>query len=464
MSNDRSRVMHIVVTGATGFIGRPLVRKLVAAGHAVTALTRDVTAARRVLPARCACVAWNPAAPLDSAVLRGADAVIHLAGEGVADKPWTAQRKQAIRESRVGGSRALVQALHELPSSQRPGLLSSASAIGYYGDRGDTVLDEQAAGGDGFLAEVCQAWEREVFEAQHLGVRTAVIRIGIVLGKDGGALVKMLPPFRLGVGGRMGSGNQWMSWIHLDDLVNLFLFALASAEVSGPVNGVAPNPVTNVTFTAALAAALHRPALLPVPAVALRLAFGEMSTVLLGSQRVLPRLAAHLGFAFQHAELAGALADLCADGYHQVEYEQWVGRPAEEVFAFFADAHNLERITPDFVHFRIVSVSTPQLHAGTTINYRLSLHGVPLRWQSRITEWDPPRRFVDVQTRGPYRLWEHTHELAPYDGGTVVRDRVRYALPFGAAGDLIASRLVARDVRAIFDFRRESIARLFERN
>ncbi|HXQ23087.1 MAG TPA: TIGR01777 family oxidoreductase [Candidatus Acidoferrales bacterium] len=455
--------MHIIVTGATGFVGRPLVRRLLAAGHAVTALTRDVNAARRVMPVRCACVAWNPAAPLDPAALRDADAIIHLAGAGVADKPWTAQRKQAIRESRVGGSRALVQALRELSSSQRPRLLISASAIGYYGDRGDAELDEQASVGDGFLAEVCQAWEREVFEAQRLNVRTAVIRIGIVLGKDGGALGKMLPPFRLGVGGRMGSGNQWMSWIHLDDLVALFLFALTRAEVSGPINGVAPNAVTNATFTSALAAALRRPALMRVPAVALRLAFGEMSTVLLGSQRVLPRVAAQLGFAFQHAELAGALADLCADGCHEVEYEQWVRRPVEDVCAFFADAHNLERITPDFVHFRIVNVSTPELRTGTTINYRLSLHGVPLRWQSRITEWDPPRRFVDVQTRGPYRLWEHTHELAPHDGGTVVRDRVRYALPFGVLGDLIAGRLVARDVRAIFDFRRESIARLFER-
>ncbi len=452
--------MQLVVTGATGFIGRPLVGKLLAAGHAVTVLTRNVDAARRVLPVRCACVAWDPNAPLDPAGLRGAEAVIHLAGEGVADKPWTPQRQQAIRESRVAGARALIQAMGALPPDERPRILISASAIGYYGDRRDQVLDEQAPVGDGFLAEVCQAWEHEVCEAQRLGVRTAAIRIGIVLGRQGGALAKMLPPFRLGVGGRVGSGRQWMSWIHHDDLVNLFLFALEHPEAAGAINGVAPNPVTNATFTAELGAALHRPTLIPVPAVALRLAFGELSAVLLGSQRVLPRVAERLGFTFQHAELAGALGDLCAGTSQAVEYEQWIGRSSEEVFAFFADAHNLERITPDFVRFRILRVSTPELRAGTTIDYRLSLHGVPVRGQSRIQSWEPPRRFVDVQTRGPYHLWEHTHELEPYAGGTVIRDRVRYALPFGALGNLVAGQRVARDITAIFAFRRQTITQL----
>jgi uncharacterized protein len=453
--------MKVIVTGATGFVGQALVRKLLAAGHTVTAFTRNVEAARRILPVRCACAQWNPEAALDSSTLSGADAVVHLAGEGVADGRWTARRKQAIRESRVVGSRALVDAMRRLARDERPRVLVAASAVGYYGDRGDESLDEQSLPGKDFLSEVCQAWEGEVFQAESLGVRTAAIRIGVVLGRQGGALAKLLPPFRLGAGGRVGSGRQWMSWVHRDDLVNLFLFVLERDAATGPINGVSPSPVTNATFTAELGRALQRPTLLPAPAAALRLALGEMAGVLLGGQRVLPHAAERLGFVFQYPNLTGALADLCADLSHAVEYEQWIARRPEEVFAFFSDAHNLEKITPEFVHFRIVNVSAPALRAGALIDYRLTLHGIPVRWQSRITAWEPPQRFVDVQTRGPYHLWEHTHEIEPYADGTLMRDRVRYALPLGALGDLVAGRLVARDVQRIFDFRRTTIARLF---
>lgn len=453
--------MKVVVTGATGFVGRPLVRQLLAKGHDVTALSRDVSRATRVLPVRCACQAWDPGGALDPTVLRGADAVLHLAGEGVADARWTPSRKNAIRESRVTGARALVRAISALPAHERPPVLISASAIGYYGDRGDEPLDEQAWAGQGFLAEVCRAWEREVFQADALGLRTAAIRIGVVLGKQGGALRQMLLPFRLGVGGRIGSGRQWMSWIHLDDLVGLIAFVLEHPEAKGAINGVAPVPVTNATFATQLGRVLHRPALLPVPAVGLRVGLGEMSTILLASQRVLPRVAERLGFTFRHPELALALADLCADTSLALEYEQWIPCSPEEVFRFFSDPFNLEKIIPEFVHFRVLSTTTSALRAGTRINYRLRLHGVPLRWQSRIESWEPNRRFVDVQTRGPYQLWHHTHEFEPFRDGTIVRDRVRYELPMGAFGELVVGRLVARDLESIFDFRREKTSEQF---
>jgi uncharacterized protein (TIGR01777 family) len=310
--------VRIVITGATGFIGSHLVRRLLADGHALVALTRNVEGARRVLPVRCECHAWNPAASPEAAVLRGADALVHLAGEGIADRRWTPARKQAIRESRVAGTGALVRAIAALPDAARLATLISASAIGYYGDRGDEQLDEQAAAGSDFLAEVCRAWEHEAFAAGELGVRVAVVPIGVVLGKDGGALRKTLLPFRLGLGGRLGSGRQWMSWVHVDDLVGLFAHAIDHTEVSGVLNGVAPAPVTNAEFTAALGRALHRPAVLPVPAVALRLALGEMSAMLLASQRVLPRAAQRLGFEFRYPEIGPALADLCSTREHQL--------------------------------------------------------------------------------------------------------------------------------------------------
>ncbi len=204
--------MNVVITGATGFIGRPLARALVAAGHDVTALTRNVARAERLLPAGCAGKEWTPTEPVAPDLLRGVDAIVHLAGEGVADRRWTAERKQAIRDSRVYGTRALVDALASLPGNERPRTFVSASAIGYYGDRGDEALDERSSPGSDFLAEVCVAWEREAFKAAALGLRAVAVRIGVVLSKDGGALAKMLLPFRLGAGGPVGSGRQWMSW------------------------------------------------------------------------------------------------------------------------------------------------------------------------------------------------------------------------------------------------------------
>lgn len=304
--------MKIVITGATGFIGRELVAQLLTEGHKVGVFTRNLETARTGLPVGCAGHLWNPATGLDSAAIRGVDAIVNLAGEGVADRRWTAARKQAILQSRTTGTHAIVGAIAALPPEARPRALISASAIGYYGDRGDEVLDEGSAPGSDFLAEVCKAWEREALAAQQLGVRTVVVRIGVVLGKGGGALQKMLLPFRFGLGGRLGSGRQWMSWIHVDDLVSLLVSAISDAKASGAINGVAPAPVTNAAFTAALGHVLHRPAIMAVPALALRLTLGEMSAILLASQRVLPGVAERLGVTFRYRHIAGALADLCA--------------------------------------------------------------------------------------------------------------------------------------------------------
>src|SRR5262245_42941042 len=333
--------MNIAVTGATGFIGRRLVRRLLDGGHAVTAWSRDPERARTVLPALCSVAPWEPQA-CDPALLTGIDCVVHLAGENVAGGRWTAERKRAIRESRVDSTRVIVAAIAPRDDAARPAAIGCASAIGYYGDRGEESLDESSPPGSGFLADVCRDWEAEAFAAEGLGVRTAAVRIGVVLGPDGGALATMLPLFRLGVGGRLGDGQQWMSWIHLDDVVGLLAFAVERGEVRGPVNAVAPSPVRNRDFTQTLARALRRPAFLPVPAPALRLLAGEMSDVLLASQRVAPGAAERLGFAFAHPALAGALADLSADSTHVVEREQLVRRPREEVFPFFSDARNLE--------------------------------------------------------------------------------------------------------------------------
>ena len=278
--------MNVAITGASGFLGRALSERLRTSGHTVTAISLRTQ-------------------PLPE-VLAGCQAVVNLAGEPVAQR-WTAAARERISNSRIQGTRSLVAALREHP----PAVLVSASAVGYYGSRGDEILTENSPPASDFLGELAVAWEREARVAEKFGVRVVTPRIGVVLG-SGGALAQMLLPFRLGVGGRLGSGQQWMSWIALDDLVSLIELAIEDAAVSGPVNAVAPNPVTNAVFTRELAAALHRPAILPVPAFALRILFGEMSQILLGGQRVIPQAALHAGFQFHFADLGQALRQAIA--------------------------------------------------------------------------------------------------------------------------------------------------------
>jgi hypothetical protein len=274
--------MNIAIAGASGFLGRALSGRLRASGHSITPISL-----RTQPPAE---------------VFAGCQAVVNLAGEPVAQR-WTSATRERISDSRIQGTRSLVAALRKHP----PAILVSASAVGYYGSRGDEILTENSPPASDFLGRVAVGWEQEARAAEQFGVRVVTPRIGVVLGRGGGALAQMLPPFRLGVGGRLGTGAQWMSWIALDDVLSLIEFAIEDAALSGPVNAVAPNPVTNAVFTRKLAAALHRPAILPVPAFALKILFGEMSEILLGGQRVTPQAALRAGFRFRFAELGEAL-------------------------------------------------------------------------------------------------------------------------------------------------------------
>ena len=296
--------MNILVTGATGLIGRALCQRLADEGHTVTILSRHPRE-----EVRFRAFQWDPLGgppPADS--LEGADAVIHLAGEPVAGGRWTSALKRRIRESRISGTRNLIAGIGA--AAVRPKVLVAASAVGFYGDRGDEILDERASPGQGFLGEVCVEWEREANRAGDLGLRVAEVRIGVVLSDAGGALPRMLPAFRLGVAGDLGSGRQWFPWVHIDDVVGIFRHALMTDLVRGPMNAAAPGIVTNAGFTRALARELHRPSFLSAPAFALRLLFGEMATILLGSQRVIPGVALETGYRFRYPELNEALRDL----------------------------------------------------------------------------------------------------------------------------------------------------------
>ena len=293
--------MTTVITGGTGLIGRGLLAKLPNA----TVLTRDPARAVARLGAVDARL-WRPEeGPAPVEALAGADVIFNLAGEPVASGRWSAERKRRIRDSRVLGTRNLVAGLaaHE----HRPRVLVSASAVGVYGDRADEVLDEDSAPGEGFLADVCAEWEAEAMAATRLGIRVVCVRIGVVLAPDGGALTRMMTPFRMGVGGRLASGKQWMPWVHVDDVVGLLLLAAQTPEIRGPINAVAPEPAQNAEFVRAFGQAIGRPAFIPVPKTALRLALGEMSQILTASQRVVPRSALSLGYDFEYPELGSAL-------------------------------------------------------------------------------------------------------------------------------------------------------------
>jgi uncharacterized protein len=297
--------MRVTVTGATGLIGTRLVAALARRGDEVTVLSRDPARARERLGSGIEAVAWDPLGePAPANALAGRDGVVHLAGEPVAQR-WSAGAKERIRTSRESGTANLVSVLRS--AEPRPRVLVSASAVGYYGARGDEQVPESDPPGEGFLAEVCVAWERAAQGAGELGMRVAIVRTGIVLDPDGGALAKMLPPFRAGVGGPVAGGGQWMPWIHVDDLVGVYLAALGGESWGGPLNGSAPQPATNRDFSKALGRALHRPAVAPVPRLALKALYGEMEQIVTTGQRAVPERPLALGYAYAHPELDEAL-------------------------------------------------------------------------------------------------------------------------------------------------------------
>ena len=298
--------MKVAVTGATGTIGRALVRELAARGDVVTALSRNAQRARQALGVGAAGWERPKSEPPPAEALRGRDGVVNLLGEPLARR-WTDDAKREIRDSRILGTRNLVAALAALPDGERPRVLVSQSGIDWYGARGDEPVDESEPAGSGFVAQLTVEWEAEARRAEDLGVRTTTTRTGVVVSPSGGALEKMLPPFRLGVGGPVAGGRQYVSWVHLDDVVGALAFCLSTEAASGPVNVTAPEPVTNREFSKALGRVLRRPAVAPVPALAMKILYGEMAVVVTTGRRALPRRLQELGYEFRRPDLEDAL-------------------------------------------------------------------------------------------------------------------------------------------------------------
>lgn len=450
--------MRILITGATGLLGKKLLIDLLKKGHTVVGIARDKSKIIE-LPEKQT-YSWDALSDQDFplAALKQCDAVVHLAGEPVAAQRWNEQVKKNILDSRTIGTQKIISAFKKLKENDRPQVFISGSAIGFYGDQGEKNLTESSAVGTDFLADVVQQWEAASLKALDLGVRTVILRTGIVLARSGGALEKMPPVV-------VGSGDNFMSWIHIQDWVNFAIESIENSKSEGIYNLVAPNPVTQSVFIADLAKERHVPVVMRVPQFVVSLAMGEMAQVLLASQKVQPKKMLAEGFKFQFPQLKQAFKDIYRDEDYLVQdftVSQYVPEKIENVFDFFSAAKNLEEITPDFLNFKVKNMSSQEIEKDTIINYKLKIHGIPANWQTQITEWEPLKMFVDNQNKGPYTLWHHTHTFTPLENGTLIEDRIKYKVPGHLLGLLALGSFIRKDVSQIFRHRVKTIKSKFK--
>lgn len=469
--------MQILVTGATGFVGRALILRLLRDGHRVRAWVRSPRRAADLLGAEVELAPADDEAALVRAA-SGCEAVIHLAGESVGVGRWTAARKRELWDSRVGLTEALVRAF--AVAEPRPQVLVSASAVGYYGDRGDEELEETSRPADDFLGSMCQAWEAAARKAETYGVRVCTPRIGLVLGRGGGVLDALLPLFRAGLGGPLGSGEQWFPWIHLNDLVELLATAIKDPRYAGPMVAAAPQPVTNRVFSQALAESLGRKARLPVPKLALRIARGEAAEALVASQRAVPARALALGFRFEFPTLPEALTELFGERDRpqftpagvapsspylarrspttQMRQTTTVAAPVHQVFAFFSRPENLGLMTPRGLAVETRTPGPLALETGRQIEYEVKIGPLRVGWTAEFELLEPGRRFVDVQLRGPFAAWWHEHRLSPREeGGTQIDDTIYYRPPLGPLGRAADPLLIRPRLRELFEYRAHAL-------
>lgn len=462
MSQVKKRVLLL---GGTGFVGRELGVHLVRLGYELVLLTRDPTKITGSLPFPAEIHPWKGSpSEIPSNVLENIYAVVNLVGESIAGKAWSNKQKKLILESRVSAVTSLTKAM--ALNSQKPQVVIQASAVGFYGDRSEETLTEKSAPGSNFLAQTCQAWEQESGSLALSGTRLVILRLGMVLGLSGGALPELVGVYTKGLGATLGSGKQWMSWIHIQDLVSMISTALSDPTWKGTFNATAPAPCRNEDFNTSLGKQGKYHFKKRAPKSMLVLALGEKAALVLDSTKAIPEAAMNLGFVFKYPTLESAFGDIFKDvrgknvSYFQAA--QWIPAPLSLVWEFFSNAHNLEKITPSWLSFQVKSVSTEKITQGTQILYELRLHGIPLGWKSVISQWEPNSLFVDEQLSGPYALWHHTHRFESLAGGTLISDSVQYQLPLGTLGMLLGGWYVNWDVQKIFEHRRRAIPKLFK--
>lgn len=443
--------MKILISGGTGLIGKELGKALVEKNHEVLILTRNPQKAKIQCPFPHTALSWNELE--NHPELANLDHIINLAGTNVNERRWNKDFKNKIHSSRVETTKKLVI----IAETRCPKLKSfvSTSAIGIYGNTERKIVTEDHPKGSSFLAHVCKNWEEAAKNLQ-IG-RVVIFRVGIVFSDKGGALEKMVPPIQMGLGGAISGGHQFMSWIDIEDLVNMYIFALEK-PIEGTFNAIAPNPITNKDLTQTIGKHLDKKTFLMVPYPALRILLGELANYLVESQKINPQKIQKEGFKFLYPKAEDSIKKrvptLKRMG-RKLIFEQWIPKTKEETFSFFSKAENLEKITPKELYFKILNISTKSIKEGTRINYKLRINGVPIKWQTLITQWNPSEGFVDRQEKGPFKNWNHFHLFKKLGNGTLIIDELDIEIPFGFLGYIATSWKVFRDVEKIFNYRRQ---------
>ena len=458
---------QILITGATGLIGKAIGKMLVRRGYELVVVSRQTASQVQVqLPFKARVITADlMQEELPASELKEVVGIIHLAGENVAGQRWTDSYKQKIIESRKMTTRHLLASFQKLA---KPALefYIGASATGLYPSDLEQAYDEKSLNiGSDFLAQVVQALEVEHhnFSQAFRMMRFTQLRLGVVHSLDGGMLAKLIPIFKMGGGLPLGRGSQFLSWVDIEDVVGIVRWLLEQSRWSPVYNVVSPEPVTQTQWSAELAKVLNRPLWPPmVPPWILRLVLGEQSQMILGSQKVLPKALLDQGYRFQFGSLTASLAKVQKAWGTSFYFsaEQFVPRPQDQVFAFFSEPRNLEKISPPELQFQVLELTTPQIQEGTKIFYQLRLQGLAMRWISQIVDWTPPYRFTDIQIKGPYRSWHHTHFIEPVPGGVLIRDQVLYNHPLWILGDWFGYLFVRSQLHAIFDYRRKRLDEL----
>ena len=434
---------RIVIVGGTGYIGNELGIKLTHAGYDLAVVTRDPSRYQRRLAFPCELLPYDGVS-IKPELLQGAHGVINLAGASIAEGRWTPQRKEILRSSRTLTTRAVVNAINQC--SEKPKVLIQASAIG--------------ANAEGFLKELCDLWEAE-FKPLDSAVRLVVPRMGLVTGWGGGAFAKLNNIYAAGLGASLGSGNQWMNVIHLDDLLTFFLESLKDETYTGIYDLVSPDNCTMKQAHQTMARLYPSLQMMWAPGLALKVIMGEAAQLILAGPNVSPKRLVERNFPFAYPHHDNMIEQLNGERERpfllQLTQKQWIPAPAESIWEFFSAEKNLEAMTPPWLSFHVEGKSTPEIGRGTEIDYRLKLHGIPFKWRTLIDIWEENTRFRDTQIKGPYNSWYHVHEFSPLKGGTLMVDKVDFKLPVFPLSS-VAVPFVTSDVEKIFAYRKQVVA------
>jgi len=449
----------ILLVGGTGFVGMEVGLALARQGHELRVLTRQTP--ETINLAFPASVFQYDGENVPDTALQHLDVIINFAGASIIDKHWSRRRKRVILESRTKTAKMV----REAAEKGNVPVVIQTSAVGYYGDTDTKTADEDSKSGRDFLANTAKRWE----EASALGLkgtRTIVLRLGVVLGRTGGALPEMITPYVMGIGACLGKGRQYFSWIHIDDVCDIVSNAVDDETYSGVYNLVSPSYESYMDLHRYLAGFYKNFRTLKIPAIMLKLVLGQRAILFLASQKVAPKRLAEQGYSFRFKTLQEAMYDLFDRSPRNaafIEVRQWVPAGLSEVWDFFSVEKNLEKMTPPYLNFHVDHISTDGVQDGSVIDYSLKLHGIPIKWRSKIIDFQPKKSFRDIQLKGPYKIWDHEHKFEEIGQGTLIEDFVKFRLPFGFLGHLGGFLFVRRDVRSIFAFRKNIAGKIFKK-